>query len=120
MKIQTNHQVFFFQIICQCLEHCSLSILSGTVYGKILSGFQAGAFHSAELWYMFGTYKRCWRPFTEEDARLSEKMLDAWTGFMKNGAPGEEWKPYTEEKPYVQVFDPAKATTNACSFSKFA
>ncbi len=70
-----------------------------------LPGDEAGAFHSAELWYMFGTYKRCWRPFTGADARLSEKMLDAWTGFMKNGTPGEEWKPYTEEKPYVQVFD---------------
>lgn len=74
-------------------------------FARQLPGDGAGAFHSSELWYMFGTYKRCWRPFSKADARLSEKMLDAWAGFMKNGAPGEEWKPYTEEKPYVQVFD---------------
>ena len=74
-------------------------------FKRQLPGDNAGAFHSAELWYMFGTYKRCWRPFTEADAGLSEKMLDAWTGFMKGGAPGGEWESYREEKPYVQVFD---------------
>lgn len=32
-----------------------------------LPGNDAGAFHSAELWYMFGTLDRCWRPFTDEE-----------------------------------------------------
>ena len=74
-------------------------------FRRRLPGDEAGAFHSAELWYMFGTYKRCWRPFSEKDGKLSEKMLDAWTCFMESSVPGGEWKPYTEENPYVQVFD---------------
>ena len=49
-----------------------------------------GAFHSSELWYMFGTLSNCWRPFTEADYALSEKMVDAWTDFAKKANPG--WK----------------------------
>ena len=63
----------------------------------------AGAFHSAELWYMFGTLGRSWRPFTEADYKLSARMLDAWTGFCKTGDPG--WDAYRHEKPFKQLFD---------------
>ena len=58
----------------------------------------AGSFHSSELWYMFGTWRRCWRGMTEEDACLSEEMVDAWTKFMKNGDPG--WEKY----PFCRTF----------------
>ena len=57
-----------------------------------------GAFHSAELWYVFGTLGRSWRPFTEEDYALSEEMVSAWTDFCKKGSPG--WPEY----PFKKVF----------------
>lgn len=57
-----------------------------------------GAFHSAELWYVFGTLGRSWRPFTEEDYALSEEMVSAWTDFCKKGTPG--WPEY----PFKKVF----------------
>ena len=63
----------------------------------------AGAFHSAELWYMFGTLDRSWRPFTEADYALSSRMLDAWTSFCKTGNPG--WPPYKHSEPFKQLFD---------------
>ena len=75
-----------------------------------LPGDDAGAFHSAELWYMFGTLHRSWRPFTEEDYKISEKMLDAWCRFIKTGQPGrteEEWSAYREKNPYVHVIGKA-------------
>ena len=56
-------------------------------FTRQLPGDDAGAFHSSELWYTFGTLGRCWRPLTEADLRLSEQMLDYWTAFMKTGAP---------------------------------
>ena len=57
-----------------------------------------GAFHSAELWYVFGTLGRSWRPFTEEDYALSEQIVSAWTDFCKTGSPG--WPEY----PFKKVF----------------
>lgn len=66
-----------------------------------------GSFHSAELWYVFHTLERCWRPYTEADYALSEKIVDYWTNFAKygnpNGKAGDAWKPSTRENPYVQV-----------------
>ena len=86
-----------------------------------------GAFHSSELWYMFGTLKNAWRPFTKEDYELSGKMVDYWTNFAKfgdpNGAkPSEEsdhvmppvpksgakpgkWLPYTKDGKFVEKFN---------------
>lgn len=63
----------------------------------------AGAFHSAELWYMFGTLENSWRPFTQADRDLSARMLDAWTSFCRTGNPG--WPAYKQDKPYKQLFD---------------
>ena len=67
-------------------------------FTRQLPGDDAGAFHTAEVWYTFGTYGRCWRPMTEEDAKLSADMMDYWTNFMKTGNPNGEglptWNPY--------------------------
>ena len=80
------------------------------LFSRKLPGDDAGAFHSAELWYMFGTLDRCWRPFTQADHRLSAEMLDAWTNFCKYGNPcGKEqtdfWYPFTEKNPFRKIFN---------------
>ena len=63
------------------------------------------AFHSAELWYTFGTLGRCWRSMEARDREISEQMLDAWTNFMKTGNPNGDkvpvWKPCTAADPSV-------------------
>jgi len=73
-----------------------------------LKGDSAGAFHSSELWYMFGTLGRSWRPKDEGDYQLSAFMVHFWTSFMKNGRPessqNEEWLPWTKESPFIQRF----------------
>ena len=77
------------------------------MFSRRLPGDNAGAFHSAELWYVFGTLDRCWRPFTDADRELSDRMLSAWTNFCKNGDPGEDsgWLPFTEEHHFRKIFD---------------
>lgn len=86
-----------------------------------------GAFHSSELWYMFGTLKNAWRPFTKGDYELSGKMVDYWTNFAKYGDPNGEkpseesdhgllpvpkygekpgkWLPYTKDGEFVEKFN---------------
>jgi para-nitrobenzyl esterase len=68
-----------------------------------------GAWHSCELWYMFGTLGRCWRDFTEKDYTLSERMLDYWSSFMKTGDPNcgswATWQPCSGAEGFVMELD---------------
>ena len=45
---------------------------------------------------------------TDADHALAEKMVTCWTDFMKHGNPNStgtnDWKPWTEEHPYVKTF----------------
>ena len=70
-----------------------------------LPGDDWGAFHGAELWYMFDTMDRCWRPWEEADYKLRDEIMDYWTGFMKNGVPGDDWRPCTKDDPFVKELD---------------
>ena len=67
-----------------------------------------GAFHSSDLWFVFKSLKHCWRPWTKGDWDLSEKMLTAWSNFVKysdpNGPQGGAWTPCTEQSPKFMVF----------------
>lgn len=87
----TNHQayVYYFQ--------------------RSLPGDESGAFHSAELWYVFGSLSYCWRPLEQADYQLSDKMIAYWSQFMKTGNPNSEgktdWRPCTTEAPYFEVLD---------------
>lgn len=60
-----------------------------------------GAFHSSELWYVFGTIMRSNRPFTGYDYELSQLMTDCWTSFARTGDPGHGWTAYTAENPGI-------------------
>jgi para-nitrobenzyl esterase len=76
-------------------------------FTRKLPGSDDGAFHSAELWYVFGTLDRCWRPFTEEDKELSERIIQYWTNFAKSGNPNGtdliEWKAYKTEQDIMEL-----------------
>ena len=67
-----------------------------------------GAFHSSDLWFVFKSLKHCWRPWTQGDWDLSEKMLTAWSNFAKygdpNGPDGGEWKPFTNDNQQFMIF----------------
>lgn len=76
-------------------------------FDRKLPGDEEGAFHSAELWYMFHTLGRSWRPMTQHDYDLSDKMMDYWTNFAKYGNPNGKgidgpWKASTAENPYTE------------------
>lgn len=68
-----------------------------------------GSFHSSELWSVFHTMDRSWRPFTDADRALSDRMVDYWTNFVKYGDPNGEkpgnWQAYKQGAPYVQLLE---------------
>lgn len=78
-------------------------------FERPLPGDDAGAFHSSELWYVFGTLGRSWRPMEQKDFELSQRMTDAWAAFMKTGSPG--WEPCDGEAGFYHVFNETEEET---------
>jgi len=80
----------------------------GYYFDRHLPGDDNGAWHSSEMWYMFGTLHRCWRPWTAYDYELSDVMADYWCAFARTGDPNtagrEVWPAYTAETPAVMHF----------------
>ena len=74
-------------------------------FTRDLPGDDLGAWHSSELWYTMGTLDRCWRPWTEGDRKLEQRILDYWANFMRDGDPNGEglptWAPCDCEKSFV-------------------
>jgi para-nitrobenzyl esterase len=112
-------------------DFCALRTTQGSkpvyayMFQRQLPGDTSGAFHSSDLWYIFHSLRHSWRPFTEGDLELSNKLVDYWTNFALFGNPnGKEegsWKPYTKEHPDFIVFDvnAGKAETKMTNAPKY-
>jgi para-nitrobenzyl esterase len=78
-------------------------------FSQIPQGDDAGAFHSSELWYLFGTLERSWRPKSSGDFSVSATMTRYWANFAKTGDPNgsglPRWKPCSAADSYVQQLD---------------
>jgi para-nitrobenzyl esterase len=79
------------------------------LFQRQLPGDSSGAFHSADLWYVFNSLRHSWRPFTAGDKELGKQMVDYWSNFAKfgnpNGRNGDTWKPYTAQSPQFMLLD---------------
>ncbi len=58
-------------------------------FDRQLPGDENGAWHSADLWYWFGTLDRCWRPMTQKDRELSSQMVSYLCNFVRKGNPNQ-------------------------------
>ena len=98
-------------------EHYNAKIGNAPIYGYTfdaeMPGDNAGAFHSSDLWFVFETLAKCWRPFKAKHYDLARQMCNYWTNFAKNGDPNgldadgtpmPRWEPYTLENPYEMYF----------------
>lgn len=65
-------------------------------FNRFLPGDDMGAWHSADLLYIFSTLDFSWRPFEKIDHIISEQISDAVCAFTKSGNPNcaalPEWK----------------------------
>ena len=71
-----------------------------------MPGDEQGAFHSSELWFMFETLAKCWRPFVGKHYDLARIMCNYWANFAKtgdpngpdiDGSPMPVWEKYTDK-----------------------
>ena len=58
-------------------------------FDRQLPGDENGAWHSADLWYWFGTLENCWRPMEQKDWELSQQMVSYLCNFVKTGNPNK-------------------------------
>ena len=61
-------------------------------FDRQLPGDDNGAWHSADLWYWFGTLENCWRPMEQKDYELSRQMVDYLYNFVCTGNPNKSGK----------------------------
>ena len=62
-------------------------------FDRQLPGDNNGAWHSADLWYWFGTLDNGWRPMEAKDYALSEQMINYLCNFVRTGDPNGEGLP---------------------------
>ena len=67
------------------------------MFDRQLPGDNRGAWHSSDLWYWYGTLGNSWRPMTQKDYALSDRMTEYLTNFAKTGDPNGDglaaWEP---------------------------
>ena len=72
-------------------------------FDRRLPGDEMGAFHAADLWYVFKTFMRSWRPWTGVDYELADACCRYWANFVRTGDPNGErlpvWTPFTAGTP---------------------
>ena len=73
------------------------------------TGKYIGAYHGAELPYVFGTHDD-WLPTSTDDLNLTDQIMTYWTNFARVGDPNgiglPRWEPYgKQKKPVLNLGD---------------
>lgn len=78
-------------------------------FGRNLPGDDKGAWHSSDLWYTIGMLENCWRPMTDWDHTISERMVAYFANFARTGDPNgaglPAWTPTTSPEDPILVID---------------
>ncbi|MGE0788457.1 MAG: carboxylesterase/lipase family protein [Sandaracinaceae bacterium] len=79
-----------------------------------------GAFHGAELFYVFGRLDGLGSTAPAASLGLASEMRAAWTAFADSGNPGAAWPTYDATDPYTELAAPivmgAGLHTARCDF----
>ncbi len=87
---------------------------------EIPGGDGAGSFHSSDLWFVFETLSKCWRPFTGKHYDLARQMCNYWAAFGRagdpncldaDGTPQPHWPAYVKDSHKGMEFQDTAAAT---------
>jgi len=85
----------------------------------------AGAYHSADLAYVFGNVDKVGLDWQEEDRALSRTMVRFWTNFAKTGDPNlpeqkglPQWQPYDRKTHATMLLNSTPHTTEGVRTAK--
>ena len=79
----------------------------------IPGGDGAGSYHGSDLWFVFDSLGRCWRPFIGKHYDLARRVSTYFVNFVKTGNPNGKdvddwalprWDVYRDEDPQCMVF----------------
>lgn len=91
-------------------------------FDRQLPGDDRGAWHSADLWYEFGTLENSWRPFEAWDRELSDCMVRCFANFIRTGDPNggglPQWLPVKKGQNRVMRFGDKTAAMGYVSIAK--
>ena len=63
-----------------------------------LPGDDMGAYHSCDLWYIFGLEQHGWRKFDEKDYAIATELRKRYCAFVRNQDPNCDGYPEWKEK----------------------
>ena len=90
------------------------------LFDRRLPGDDKGAWHSADMWYWFGTLFRSWRPWRKKDHALSRQMVSYLCNFAKTGDPNGPglplWEPSSQSQ--TKVLRLGEKKTHMCPVSR--
>lgn len=93
---------------CLVQEKQNLSPSYLWMFDRYLPGDDSGAWHAGDLWYWFGTFNNCWRPFEKKDHELKDAMISYLANFARTGNPNGEnlpnWTPLLKKNQKAMFF----------------
>jgi para-nitrobenzyl esterase len=102
------------------LDHTGATYCAQFSWPSRGEGWERGAFHAADLPFVFGTFDRCgWREFLGADEgadALSAEMRAAWTSFARTGVPTGPttgpWPRYDRTDRATMILDTPVSSAN--------
>ncbi len=101
----TNNDMFTLILALMARKYASKNNCYCYYFDVNAKGDNNLAFHSSDLRYAFNTLNKSWRPYDEEDNKVSLLMVNYFINFIKNGNPnGKDLPLWNKNKHKVLRF----------------
>ncbi len=94
----TNNDMFTIILARMAIKYAKRADAYTYYFDIDAKGDNNKAFHSCDLRYVFGTLDKSWRPYDDNDKKVSEMMIEYFANFLKKGNPNGENLPLWEKK----------------------